>query len=250
MFNHHSRFNLRFSIKGDATMDANSREKKRNNSYTTNLVVNQEKRIKKQVADSMEKEMSKLQKKVKKKLQGCRMKNTTLTKKRSKQRLKKRKNKLDIEDIKIKEGMNQKASRNKKIGESKINRLGGNIPAQHPTRGPAPSNRVPDMRMRDKDSRSSKIEKDDDRKRTKMHSSDKRSKLDKGDEDSHGYGGKPPRYDSGKTHLKDDDRRKEKRSKHESESYQRDYIESDRRSSREESYGRENQESDRRSSRS
>ncbi|GKB10595.1 zinc finger CCCH domain-containing protein 25-like protein, partial [Tanacetum coccineum] len=91
-----------------------------------------------------------------------------------------------------------------------------------PTRGPAPSNRVPDTKMHDKDSRSSKIEKDGDRKRTEMHSSDKRSKLDKGDDDSRGYGGKPPR----------------------------DYKESDRRSSHEESYGRENQESDRRSSRS
>ncbi|GJV71442.1 zinc finger CCCH domain-containing protein 25-like protein [Tanacetum coccineum] len=100
------------------------------------------------------------------------------------------------------------------------------------------------------DSRSSKIEKDSDRKRTEMHSSDRRSKLDKGDEDSRGYWGKPPRYDSGKTHQEDDDRREEKRSKHESESYRRDYKESDRRSSREESYGRENQESDRRSSRS
>ncbi|GKE90259.1 hypothetical protein Tco_1567734, partial [Tanacetum coccineum] len=128
--------------------------------------------------------------------------------------------------------------------EKRNDRIGG------PTRGPAPSNRVPDTRMHDQDSRSSKIEKDSDRKRTEMHSSDRRSKLDKGDEDSRGYGGKPPRYDSGKTHQEDDDRRKEKRSKHESESYRRDYRESDRRSSREESYGRENQESDRRSSRS
>ncbi|PWA39234.1 Nucleotide-binding, alpha-beta plait [Artemisia annua] len=126
--------------------------------------------------------------------------------------------------------------------EKRNDRTGG------PPRGPAPSNRVPDTRMQD--SRSSKIEKDSDRKRTEIHSSDRRSKLDKEDEDSRGYGRKPPRYDSGKSHQEDDDRRKEKRSKHDSESYRRDYKESDRRSSREESYGRENQESDRRSSRS
>lgn len=128
--------------------------------------------------------------------------------------------------------------------EKRNDRIGG------PTRGPAPSNRVPDTRMGDRDSRSSKIEKDSDHKRTETNPSDRRSKVDKEDEDSRGYGRKPPRYDSGKSHQEDDDRRKEKRSKHDSESYRRDYKESDRRSSREESYGRENQESDRRSSRS
>nr|GEV90363.1 nucleotide-binding, alpha-beta plait [Tanacetum cinerariifolium] len=81
-----------------------------------------------------------------------------------------------------------------------------------------------------------------------MHSSDRISKLDKGDEDSRGYGRKPPRYDSRKTYQEDDDRWKEKRSKHESESYRRDYKESDRMSNLEELYGRENQEYVRRSS--
>nr|GFA35708.1 nucleotide-binding, alpha-beta plait [Tanacetum cinerariifolium] len=88
--------------------------------------------------------------------------------------------------------------------EKQNDRIGG------PARGPAPSNRVLDTRMHDKDSKSSKIEKDGNRKRTEMHSSDRRSKLDKGDEDSRVYVGKPPRYDSGKTHQEDDDWRKEK----------------------------------------
>nr|GEU87457.1 zinc finger CCCH domain-containing protein 25 [Tanacetum cinerariifolium] len=67
--------------------------------------------------------------------------------------------------------------------EKQNDRIGG------PTRGPALSNQVPDSRMQDKDSRSSKIKKDDDRKKTEMHSGDRRSKLEKGDEDSRGYRG-------------------------------------------------------------
>ncbi|GJX42795.1 hypothetical protein Tco_0257785 [Tanacetum coccineum] len=114
-------------------MDANSREKKRKNSYTTNLVVNQEKGIKKQVADSMEKEMSKLQKKKKAKdIFAQHFINAILMITKHQEKIeaeieKEKEKREDIEDIKIKESMNKKASRNKKIGESKINRLEGNM---------------------------------------------------------------------------------------------------------------------------
>ncbi|KAI3806315.1 hypothetical protein L1987_22214 [Smallanthus sonchifolius] len=89
-----------------------------------------------------------------------------------------------------------------------------------PTRGPGPSHGG----TCDKDSY-------DKRKETNSRDEDTRSsrlKLDKKDEDYQGSGKRPPRYDS-----RDHDRRDEKRSKYDSESYRREYRESDKRTSRE-----------------
>ncbi|KAI3760415.1 hypothetical protein L1987_50810 [Smallanthus sonchifolius] len=96
------------------------------------------------------------------------------------------------------------------------------------TRGPgtSPSHRG----MRDKDSY-------DKRKETNSRDEDTRSsrlKLDKKDEDYQGSGKRPPRYDS-----RDHDRRDEKRSRYDSESYRREYQESDKRTSRERDHDRD-----------
>lgn len=100
-----------------------------------------------------------------------------------------------------------------------------------PTRGPGPSNRT-----RDEDTRHSRIEKDSYNKHKETSS--------KKDDDFQRNGKRPPRFDP-----EDHDRRMEKRTKHDSGSYRRDYQESEKRGSREESYRRDDQESDRRSSR-
>ncbi|XP_024980733.1 zinc finger CCCH domain-containing protein 25 isoform X2 [Cynara cardunculus var. scolymus] len=116
---------------------------------------------------------------------------------------------------------------------------------QGPTRserGSGPSNQsaAEKMRTRDKDSR------DEDTRRLKP----------KKDEDLHGHGRKPTKYDSEMNYGEGGDRRKEKRSKHDSESYRREDQESSRRTSQREDQEsrrrtsqREDQESDRRSSR-
>lgn len=82
------------------------------------------------------------------------------------------------------------------------------------------------MHERDKDSYNK-------RKETNSRDEETRSsrlKHDKKDEDYQGRGNgkRPPRHES----ADHDDRKNEKRSKYDSESYRRDYQESDRRSSR------------------
>nr|XP_043636441.1 zinc finger CCCH domain-containing protein 25 [Erigeron canadensis] len=116
----------------------------------------------------------------------------------------------------------------------------GNDKFEGATRGPGPSNQVQDTRMQDKDARNSRIEKHSYHRTKETNSRDEdtksRSKVEKKDEDSHGNGKKPPRFDP-----EDHDRRKDKKSKHDSGSYRREYQEADGRTSREKS--------DRRSSR-
>ncbi|KAK9065929.1 hypothetical protein SSX86_015331 [Deinandra increscens subsp. villosa] len=93
-----------------------------------------------------------------------------------------------------------------------------------PTKGPGPSHQG----MRDKDGNNKRKETNSRDEDTRTSS---RSEVDKKYEDYQGNRNRPPRYDSG-----DRDRRNEKRSKYDSESYRResrDYQESDRRTSRE-----------------
>ncbi|KAJ9565277.1 hypothetical protein OSB04_001243 [Centaurea solstitialis] len=105
---------------------------------------------------------------------------------------------------------------------------------QGPTRnerGSAPSNHPAGhekTRTRDKDSR------DEDTRRSRPRK----------DEDLHGHGRKPTKYDPETNYREEGDRREEKRLKHDSESYRREDRESSRRTSE-----REDRESDRRSSR-